>query len=419
MNRRVVITGLGIISPLGIRKEAFWRGMVSGKSAVGKITDFDTSGFKTKIASQVKDFDPFEFGLTEEDVNRMDRYVQFAVCGAKMAIQDAKLSLDALDRTKIGVSLANAICGTKYMEEEFLRVTNGGKEAIDPSKVRLDLYDASMFNTPSTEISAYFGLRGISTTLSTGCTAGTDAVGFAYECIQDGDVDIMVAGASEAPITPITVASFDVINALSTRNDDPQRASRPFDKERDGFIVSEACGILIVEELQHALRRGAPIYCEIAGFGTSCNAFHMTDLPPDGNALLHSIRSAMEQGRLSPGDIDYINAHGSSTPQNDVFETNAYKSFFGKKAYTIPVSSIKSMMGHPLAAANSVELGACALIFERNVLPPTINYEVPDPECDLDYIPNVCREAKVNTILKTSSGFSGIHSSMVLERWDA
>jgi len=419
MNRRVVITGLGIISPLGIGKEAFWRGMVSGKSAVGKITDFDTSGFKTKIASQVKDFDPFEFGLTEEDVNRMDRYVQFAVCGAKMAIQDAKLSLDALDRTKIGVSLANAICGTKYMEEEFLRVTNWGKEAIDPSKVRLDLYDASMFNTPSTEISAYFGLRGISTTLSTGCTAGTDAVGFAYECIQDGDVDIMVAGASEAPITPITVASFDVINALSTRNDDPQRASRPFDKERDGFIVSEACGILIVEELQHALRRGAPIYCEIAGFGTSCNAFHMTDLPPDGNALLYSIRSAMEQGRLSPGDIDYINAHGSSTPQNDVFETNAYKSFFGKKAYTIPVSSIKSMMGHPLAAANSVELGACALIFERNVLPPTINYEVPDPECDLDYIPNVCREAKVNTILKTSSGFSGIHSSMVLERWDA
>jgi 3-oxoacyl-(acyl-carrier-protein) synthase len=276
-----------------------------------------------------------------------------------------------------------------------------------------------MFNTPSTEISAYFGLRGISTTLSTGCTAGTDAVGFAYECIQDGDADIMVAGASEAPITPITVASFDVINALSTRNDDPQRASRPFDKERDGFIVSEACGILIVEELRHALRRGAPIYCEIAGFGTSCNAFHMTDLPPDGNALLHSIRSAMEQGRLSPGDIDYINAHGSSTPQNDVFETNAYKSFFGKKAYTIPVSSIKSMMGHPLAAANSVELGACALIFERNVLPPTINYEVPDPECDLDYIPNVCREAKVNTILKTSSGFSGIHSSMVLERWDA
>jgi len=417
--RRVVITGIGVISPNGIGKENVWKAMTSGVSGVRRVDGFDVSMFNTKIAAEVRDFDPFKLGLIHDEVMRMDRYVQFGVVAVDIALKDSAINFSKEDPERIGVCLANAICGTKYMEEEFLRVTNWGKEAIDPSKVRLDLYDASMFNTPSTEISAYFGLRGISTTLSTGCTAGTDAVGFAYECIQDGDVDIMVAGASEAPITPITVASFDVINALSTRNDDPQRASRPFDKERDGFIVSEACGILIVEELRHALRRGAPIYCEIAGFGTSCNAFHMTDLPPDGNALLYSIRSAMEQGRLSPGDIDYINAHGSSTPQNDVFETNAYKSFFGKKAYTIPVSSIKSMMGHPLAAANSVELGACALIFERNVLPPTINYEVPDPECDLDYIPNVCREAKVNTILKTSSGFSGIHSSMVLERWDA
>lgn len=418
MNRRVVVTGLGVIAPLGIGKENFWKGMISGKSTVERITDFDTSRLKSGIAGQVKDFDPYAFGLTEEEVNRMDRYVQFALCGSKMAISDARLELDELDRNRIGVCLANAICGTKYMEEEFLRVTNGAKEAIDPGKVRLDLYDASMFNTPSTEISAYFGLKGVSSTLSTGCTAGTDAFGFAYECIQDGDVDIMIAGASEAPITPITFASFDVINAISTRNDDPGRASRPFDKERDGFIVSEACGILVVEELRHALARGAHIYCEIAGFGTSCSAFHMTDLPPDGNALLYSIRSAMEEGRLSPGDIDYINAHGSSTPQNDVFETNAYKSFFGDRAYSIPMSSIKSMMGHPLAAANSVELIACAQIFERNVLPPTINYEIPDPACDLDYIPNVSREAKVNTILKTSSGFSGIHSSIVLERWE-
>ncbi len=417
MNKRVVVTGLGVIAPLGIGKENFWDGMISGKSAVREITDFDTTGLKTKIAAEVKDFDPLDFGLTKEEANRMDRYVQFALCGAKMAISDAKLEFNNLDRNRIGVCLANAICGTKYMEEEFLRVTNWGKETIDPSKVRPDLYDASMFNTPSTEISACFGLKGVSNTLSTGCTAGTDAFGFAYECIQDGDVDIMLAGASEAPITPITFASFDVINALSTRNDNPECASRPFDRERDGFIVSEACGILIVEELQHALARGAHIYCEIAGFGTSCNAFHMTDLPPDGNALLYSIRSAMEEGRLSPGDIDYICAHGSSTPQNDVFETNAYKSFFGKKAYGIPMSSIKSMMGHPLAAANSVELVACAQIFEKNVLPPTINYEVPDPACDLDYVPNVSRKAKVDTILKTSSGFSGIHSSTVIQRW--
>jgi len=418
MNRRVVVTGIGVIAPLGIGKENFWKGMISGKSAVSRITYFDTSRLKTKIASQVKDFNPFEYGLTEDEVNRMDRYVQFALCGAKMAVEDAKLDFDKLDRNRIGVCLANAICGTKYMEEEFLRVTNGGKDAIDPAKVRLDLYDASMFNTPSTEISAYFGLKGISNTLSTGCTAGTDAFGFAYECIQDGDVDLMIAGASEAPITPITFASFDVINALSTRNDEPECASRPFDKERDGFIVSEACGILIVEELHHALERGAHIYCEVAGFGSSCNAFHMTDLPPDGDALLHSIRLAMEEARLSASNIDYINTHGSSTPQNDVFETNAYKSFFGNRAYDIPMSSIKSMMGHPLAAANSVELVACVQIFEKNILPPTINYEFPDPECDLDYIPNLSREAKVNAILKTSSGFSGIHSSTVLERWE-
>jgi beta-ketoacyl-acyl-carrier-protein synthase II len=417
MSRRVVVSGAGVIAPIGIGKENFWKGMISGKSAVGTVTDFDTSEFKAKIAAQVKDFDPVALGLTEEEANRMDRYVQFALSGATMAVDDAKLDFDKLNRNRIGVCLANAICGTKYMEEEFLRVTNGGKDAIDPSKVRPDLYDASMFNTPSTEISARFGLRGVSNTLSTGCTAGTDAFGFAYECIQDGDVDIMIAGASEAPITPITFASFDVINALSTRNDDPQRASRPFDKDRDGFIISEACGILIVEELEHALARGAHIYCEIAGFGTSCNAYHMTDLPPDGDALLYSIRSAMDNGRISPDEIDYISAHGSSTPQNDVFETNAYKSFFGERAYDIPMSSIKSMMGHPLAAANSVELVACAQIFERNMLPPTINYEVPDPSCDLDYVPNVSREAKIDTILKTSSGFSGIHSSTVLRRW--
>ena len=417
MDRRIVVTGVGVIAPLGIGKDEFWRGMMAGKSAVDEMEGFDTSEFKSKIAAQVKDFDPVRLGLTEEEANRMDRYVQFSLCGARMAVQDARLDFDTLDRTRIGVSLANAICGTKYMEEEFLRVTNGGKEPIDPSKVRPDLYDASMFNTPSTEISASFGLKGVSNTLSTGCTAGTDAFGFAYECIQDGDADIMIAGASEAPITPITVASFDVINALSTRNDDPERASRPFDRERDGFIISEACGVLIVEELHHALARGAHIYCEVVGFGTSCNAFHMTDLPPDGNALLHSIRTSMQDGMISHDDIDYISAHGSSTPQNDVFETNAYKSFFGERAYDIPMSSIKSMMGHPLAAANSVELVACAQIFEKKMLPPTINYEVPDPACDLDYVPNESRAAEVNAILKTSSGFSGIHSSTVLRRW--
>ena len=419
MKKRVVVTGIGVLSPNGIGKEAFFEGMVSGKSAIRKVTDFDVSQFRSQIAAQIKDFDPFYFGLTKEEVERMDRYVQFAVVCVEMAIEDAKLLLNKEEKERIGVCLANAICGTRYMEEEFLRVTNFGKEPIDPRKARPFLYDASMFNTPSSEIASRYKLKGICTTVSTGCTAGTDAVGFAYEAIQNGEADIMITGAAEAPLCPITFAAFDVINAISSRNDEPEKASRPFDKERDGFVLSEGCGILILEELNHALKRGAHIYCEITGFGTCCNAYHMTDLPEDGDAMAACINFTLKDAKLPPEAIDYINAHGSSTKQNDVFETNAYKKVFGKNAYKIPISSLKSMIGHPLAAANSIELVACALVFERDTLPPTINQEVPDPACDLDYIANKAREKRVNHILKTSSGFSGIHSSMILSRWNS
>jgi len=419
MKKRVVVTGIGVLSPNGIGKEAFWEGMISGKSAIRKVTDFDVSQFHSQIAAQIKDFDPFYFGLTKEEVERMDRYVQFAVACVEMAIEDAKLLLNKEEKERIGVCLANAICGTRYMEEEFLRVTNFGKEPIDPRKARPFLYDASMFNTPSSEIASRYKLKGICTTVSTGCTAGTDAVGFAYEAIQNGEADIMITGAAEAPLCPITFAAFDVINAISSRNDEPEKASRPFDKERDGFVLSEGCGILILEELNHALKRGAHIYCEITGFGTCCNAYHMTDLPEDGDAMAACINFTLKDAKLPPEAIDYINAHGSSTKQNDVFETNAYKKVFGKNAYKIPISSLKSMIGHPLAAANSIELVACVLVFERDILPPTINQEVPDPVCDLDYIANKAREKRVNHILKTSSGFSGIHSSMILSRWNS
>ena len=419
MKKRVVVTGIGVLSPNGIGKEAFFEGMVSGKSAIRKVTDFDVSQFHSQIAAQIKDFDPFYFGLTKEEVERMDRYVQFAVACVEMAIEDAKLLLNKEEKERIGVCLANAICGTRYMEEEFLRVTNFGKEPIDPRKVRPFLYDASMFNTPSSEIASRYKLKGICTTVSTGCTAGTDAVGFAYEAIQNGEADIMITGAAEAPLCPITFAAFDVLNVISSRNDEPEKASRPFDKERDGFVLSEGCGILILEELNHALKRGAHIYCEITGFGTCCNAYHMTDLPEDGDAMAACINFTLKDAKLPPEAIDYINAHGSSTKQNDVFETNAYKKVFGKNAYKIPISSLKSMIGHPLAAANSIELVACALVFERDILPPTINQEVPDPVCDLDYIANKAREKRVNHILKTSSGFSGIHSSMILSRWNS
>ena len=417
VNRRVVVTGVGIISPNGVGKEACWKSMVNGISAVRRVTEFDVSLFNTKIAAQVRDFDPLQWGLTLEEMLRMDRYVQFAMGAAKMALEDSGLNLSRINPERMGVSLANAICGTKYMEEEFALVTDSGKNPIDPSIVRPDLYDASMFNTPSSEISAKYGFRGVCNTISTGCTAGTDSVGFSLEAIQEGEADMMLTGASEAPITPITFGAFDTVNVLSTMNDYPEKASRPFDARRNGFVISEGAGILILEELEHAKKRSARIYCEVIGFGTTCNAYHMTDLPTDGEAMSDCINLALADARVNPQEVDYINAHGSSTRQNDVFETSAYKTSFGDYAYKLPISSLKSMIGHPLAGANGIELAVGALIFERDILPPTINQENRDPDCDLDYMPNKSRNKRVNCMLKTSSGFSGIHSSMVLKRY--
>jgi len=417
MKRRVVVTGLGVISPNGIGKDNCWKAMSGGVSAVRRVDMFDVSMFRTRIAAYSKEFNPFELGLDEEEVKRMDRYVQFAVVAADMAVKDAGLDFLKIDRQRAGVSLANAICGTKYMEEEFALVTDNGKKPIDPRLVRPYLYDASMFNTPSAELSAKYHLNGICNTISTGCTAGTDSVGFCLETIQDGDMDLMIAGASEAPLTPITFGAFDVVSVLSARNDEPEKASRPLDNKRDGFVLSEGCGLLVMEELQHALKRKARIYCEIIGYGTCNNAFHMTDLPSDGLAMSNCIKLALKDAKIKPQDIDYINAHGSSTRMNDVFESNAYKITLGDYAYKIPISSLKSMIGHPLAAANAIEMVMGSMIFEKDILPPTINQEVRDPQCDLDYIPNKARPKKVNMILKTSSGFSGVHSCIVMKRY--
>jgi beta-ketoacyl-acyl-carrier-protein synthase II len=416
--RRVVVTGIGTISPNGVGKVNAWNSFIAGKSGVKLVDGFDVSVFNTKIAAEVRDFDPFKFGLTHEEAMRMDRYVQFGVVAGNMAIKDSGLDLSREDPKSIGVCLANAICGTKYMEEEFALVTDDGKNPIDPAKVRPDLYDAAMFNTPSIELSARHHFTGTCSTLSTGCTAGTDSIGFGLETIQDSEQDVMICGAAEAPITPITFGAFDVVNVLSCRNDNPQAASRPFDNKRDGFVLGEAAGILVLEELNHALKRNARIYCEVLGFGTSCNAFHMTDLPADGAAMTSCIILALKDSGIKPQEIDYINAHGSSTRMNDIFETNAYKEVFGSYAYKLPISSLKSMIGHPLAAANAVELTICSMIFEKNILPPTINQEEKDPLCDLNYIPNKAISKKVDTIIKTSSGFSGIHSSLVLRRFN-
>ncbi|MBD3245767.1 MAG: beta-ketoacyl-ACP synthase II [Candidatus Omnitrophica bacterium] len=415
--RRVVITGLGVICAAGEDKDRFYQNLIDGVPCIERVENFDVSLFNSKIASQAADFDPRKFDIP--DFQRMDRYVQMSLASAKQAVDDSGIDFSRTDRRRCGVVLANAICGTRFMEEEFLLVTDWGKNPIDPRKGRPYLYDAAMFNTPSAEIAARYRTQGINCTISTGCTAGTDSIGFAYELIREGRQECVLAGAGEAPITPITFGAFDVVNVLSKRNDDPHRASRPFDHQRDGFVISEGAGILMLEELNHARERGAQIYAEITGYGTSCNAYHMTDLPPDGEPMARCMRDALAEAGIPPDKIGYVNAHGSSTRQNDAFETDAYKKVFQEYAYHVPISSIKSMIGHPLAAANAVESVLCCMVFRHGYLPPTINHEEPDPKCDLDYIPNTKREGAPEYILKTSSGFSGIHSSIVFKRWSA
>jgi len=413
--RRVVITGIGVISAAGEDKKTFHDNLVAGKAFIERVKNFDVSLFVSQIASQDLGFDPLKFGIKEH--SRMDRYVQFAIAAGKQAVEDAQLDKKDLTDRKTGVLLANAICGTRWMEEEFLLVTEWGKKPIDPRKARPYLYDAAMFNTPSAEVAAIYGTRGWNCTVSTGCTAGTDSLGMCFELIREGIQDIMIAGASEAPVCPITFGAFDVVNVLAKNNDEPHKASRPFDNKRNGFVISEGAGVLILEELEHAKKRGAHIYAEIVGYGTSCNAYHMTDLPEDGEAMVRCIEDAIKEAGIKKTDIDYINTHGSSTRQNDVFETAAYKTVWGDYAYKIPISSVKSMIGHPLAAANAVESVLCCMIFEHGELPPTINQEEPDPKCDLDYIPNKKRTYMPNYIMKTSSGFSGIHSSIIFKKW--
>jgi beta-ketoacyl-acyl-carrier-protein synthase II len=416
MERRVVITGLGVVAPNGIGREAFANALWQGQSAIACISSFDPSGHASRIAGECRDFSPQAAGISSNMLSQDDRVVYLALAASQEALADSGLIMGHEDPTHIGVSIATAVTGTKRMAEHFAIVTENGRLPLQPEQAHPYIHRAATFNTVSAVVANYLGSQGPCSTLSTGCTGGNDAIGFALDTIRSGEADIMIAGASEAPITPLVVACFDVIGALSKRNSDPQYASRPFDCDRDGFVLGEGAGILVLEEWEHARRRRAHIYCEVSGFGSTCNASHMTDLTPDGTALGRSITLALTDAACSVESIDYINAHGSSTPQNDVCETNAIKRAFGERAFHIPVSSIKSMIGHALAAANAVELVACALAFEHQTLPPTINLEKPDPACDLDYVPNVAREWHGRGIASLSSGFGGIHSTVVLKR---
>ena len=412
--RRVVITGLGPITPIGIGKDAFWAAAKAGKSGTRRVHDFDHLELKSKVMGVVADFDGREHGLTLAELRRMDRLAQFVVVGADLAVDDARLDPNAINRERAGVNISNAVAGTKFMDEEFLVLTENGAYPVDPCDASPYSYAKSMPNTPALEVGARYGFQNICTTSTTGCTGGIDAIGFAFEHIREGHADVMITGGAEAPITPITIAAFDVIGAMSKRNHDPTRASRPFDKDRDAFVLAEGAGIMVMEELQHALERDAHVYGEVVGYGSTANAFHMTGLGgPAKHHLARALQIALDDAGVSAQEIDHVNAHGSGTVQNDLCETEAIKIVFGARAYQIPVTSLKSMTGHALAAASAIETVQAMLTLDTGFLTPTINLDEPSPECDLDYVPKVGRPANIRTILKDASGFSGLHSAMV------
>jgi minimal PKS ketosynthase (KS/KS alpha) len=411
--RRTAVTGIGVVAPGGATRDSFWEAITAGRTATRKITFFDPSGFRSQIAAEV-DFDPREAGLSEHEARRMDRYIQFAAAAAMEAFDDAALDLEKTDRDRMGVSLGSAVGGTMALEDGYVAVSDRGQEwLVDADYSPPFLYQGLIPSSLASEIALKFGAHGPSVVISTGCTSGIDAVGYGHQMIQDGEADTVISGAAESPISPISMACFDPIKATSPRNDDPEHASRPFDRDREGFVMGEGGAVLLLEEFEVALARGAHIYCEVTGFASRGNAYHMTGLRKEAYAMTEAINDAMAQGGTQPADIDYINAHGSGTKQNDRHETSAYKQTLGEEAYKIPISSIKSMIGHSLGAIGAIEMAACALAIDRGVVPPTANWENPDPECDLDYTPNEARQTTVNAALSTASGFGGFQSAMV------
>jgi 3-oxoacyl-(acyl-carrier-protein) synthase len=417
MSRRVAVTGLGVLSPNGIGLEEFADGLWAARSGVSRIAAFDPSEFGSQVAGQLPDVDvPL---VASEHRGGEDRVVRLAVAAADEAMRVAGLDAEAMpDPDRAGVVIANAIGGTKFITEHFPKITAGGTARIDVAAADPGLHRSATFNTATAAVADGFGFGGPAVTITTGCTGGNDAVGFALDAIRRGDADVMLAGAAEAPVTPFVVACFDVIGALSVaHNDDPQLASRPFDAGRDGFVLAEGAGVAVLEEWEHARARGATIMAEVLGFGSTSNAFHMTDLAEAGTDLGRSFELALADGRVAPSSVGYVNAHGSSTPQNDLCETNAVKLALGSSASRTPVSSIKSMVGHALAAANALEFVASTLVLRDGVLPPTINHVIPSVGCDLDYVPNIARDGeRVDVVASLSSGFGGIHSTVVLGR---
>ena len=405
-----MVTGVGLVSPLGIGTSATWEALCEGRSGIGPITKFDASGYAARIAGEVQGFDPLAF-ISRKDVKKMDVFIQYAIAAADFARADAQLEVTPDIAPRVGVYIASGIGGFSTIEREHLALLNGGPRKISPFFI-----PAAIINLAAGQVSIRLGAKGPNSATCTACSASAHAVGDAFETILRGDADVMVAGGSEAAITPMGVGGFAAMRALSTRNDEPTRACRPFDRERDGFIIGEGAGVIILEERERALARGAPVYAELVGYGMSADAHHVTAPAEDGDGAFRVMKAAVEQAGIAPEEVDYVNAHGTSTPFNDRIETLAIKRCFGDHARRLAVSSTKSMTGHLLGAAGGVEAGIMALTVREQVLPPTINLENPDPDCDLDYVPNVKRPATLEYGLSNSFGFGGTNASLLFRR---
>jgi len=406
-DRRVVITGLGVISPVGNDLETFWKNLVEGNSGIGKIQAFDISAYDCQIAGEVRNFEPKDFFQNSKDVRRTDRFVQLSMAAAKMSIQDSGLDLEKVNRDRFGAIISSGIGGLKTLEDQFSILMNKG-----PNRVSAFTIPMLISNMASGVISMEFGLRGPNMCIVTACATSNNSIGESWRMIKFGDADIFLAGGSEASIVELGLAGFSAMRALSKRNDQPERASRPFDRDRDGFVMSEGAGIAVVEELEHAKKRGAKIYCELTGYGLSADAYHMTAPPEDGEGAARAMKIALDHAKVSPGDVDYINAHATSTGLGDISETKAIKRVFGDQT-KVSISATKSMTGHLLGGAGAVEMAACALAIRDGIIPPTINLENPDPECDLDYTPNKAKQKKVRVALNNSFGFGGHNATLV------
>ncbi len=409
--RRVAITGIGLVSPLGIGKAENWASIEAGRGGIGLITRFDATGYNSRIGGEVKEFDPIQF-LDRKESRKMDRFIQYAVVAAQLAVEDADIDTARLQGDRTGVYVGSGIGGIGSIEETHKVLLEKG-----PGRVSPFFLISSIINEAAGQISIRYRAAGPNSATATACSTGTHAIGDSFRIIARGEADIMLAGGAEAPITPLGVAGFCAMRALSTRNDQPQRASRPFDKERDGFVVGEGAGILILEEMTAAEKRGACIYAEIIGYGMSGDAFHVSAPQTDGDGAYRSMLRAIKDAGIALSEVDYINAHGTSTPYNDKIETLAIKRLFGDHAYSLAVSSTKSLSGHLLGAAGGLETGLAALSLHHQIIPPTINYQHPDPECDLDYVPNQARPSRVRFALSNSFGFGGTNGSLILKQY--